>query len=547
MKRRVRVLMQTIWLVFCLQAGTVRAQLQTLWSGKRLLAEQRANLFARWQGESPFYGVLIEVPPDWSVHRAWALRFGHSPMALQIDTLVAGRFALQPARPITDPLVLCIEVTPGNPGVVFWQLAPLEPANAAATPTPSYTDRTQRLPLLVQPADLKNPQNHVLAVRHSTWTLPIADTLRRWLDLQHPFTLALWLKSTARDAVVLSTWSGEELQSYPLELVLDEAGFLRVYRGRPGLHQALITPHPIADGSWHHVTLTYDPVSGWSRLYLDGQRVDSLFSPEHTPIDPPEALVLGGRPASSITSVGFEGYVDVLVLDRRVWSPAQIRRRFRQADPPTDGFRFDFESPLPHLPQGLQRRRADLFFFEPLQHLRVLRADNGYVLLNWTCTDRQTRAFLVERSTNGRDFTAIARLPARCEGLPYTFQDPSPPEVPVLYYRIQQVLEGNVLYPSTVFKLGLAPIQTGRALLLGNFPNPFQGRTTIQYELHTSMPIRLSIWDLSGHEVRVLIDAVQAAGQYTLTFEAEDLPSGTYFLRLKTPEGVQTHKMILIR
>ncbi|MFO7315111.1 T9SS type A sorting domain-containing protein, partial [Rhodothermus marinus] len=196
---------------------------------------------------------------------------------------------------------------------------------------------------------------------------------------------------------------------------------------------------------------------------------------------------------------------------------------------------------------GLRRRRADLFFFEPLQHLQALNTDDGQVLLSWTCTDRQTRTFVVERSLDGRDFSVIARVPSDCSGPPFTFRDPSPPDAPVLYYRIQQELEGGVLYPSAVLKLGRASVQSGRALLVGNFPNPFQGRTTIQYELHEPMPVRLSIWDLSGHEVRVLIDAVQSPGRYTLTFEAADLPSGTYFLRLETPEGVQTHKMILVR
>ncbi|WP_369407558.1 T9SS type A sorting domain-containing protein [Rhodothermus marinus] len=311
------------------------------------------------------------------------------------------------------------------------------------------------------------------------------------------------------------------------------------------MHQGLITPRPVADGSWHHIALSYDPVSGWTRLYLDGRAVDSLYAPDVASIDPPEALALGGRLSQMETDFG--GLLDAIVLDRHAWSAAQVRRLFRRADPPADGLRLDFEAATLRLPPGMRRRRADLFFFEPLQHLQALSTDDGQVLLSWTCTDRQTRAFVVERSTDGRDFAMIARVPADCSGLPFTFRDPSPPDAPVLYYRIQQELEGGVLYPSAVLKLGRAPVQSGRALLVGNFPNPFQGRTTIQYELHEPMPVRLSIWDLSGHEVRVLIDAVQPPGQYTLTFDAADLPSGTYFLRLETPEGVQTHKMILVR
>lgn len=545
MRTRARVLMLAAVLASCLRAGTARAQLQALWSGERLQAGQTANLFARWEGTVPFYGTLLDVPPDWSVRRAWAVRPGRGPILLRLDTLAGGRFRLQPDRPIDGPLVLCIETTPGDPGLAFWQLTPLEPSDPAERKPEPRAAEVRRQALFVQPADTENPHNYVLAMRRGGRPLLVTDSLLRWLDLRHPFTVTLWLKSIDRDAVVLSTWRGDEQQAYPIELVLDAAGFLRAYRGRPGLHQGLITPRPVADGSWHHIALSYDPVSGWTRLYMDGRAVDSLYVPDVMPIDPPEALALGGRPGRVATE--FEGLLDVIVLDRRAWPAAQVRRRFRRADLPTDGLRLDFEAATLRLPPGLRRRRADLFFFEPLQHLQALNTDDGQVLLSWTCTDRQTRTFVVERSLDGRDFSVIARVPSDCSGPPFTFRDPSPPDAPVLYYRIQQELEGGVLYPSAVLKLGRASVQSGRALLVGNFPNPFQGRTTIQYELHEPMPVRLSIWDLSGHEVRVLVDAVQAPGQYTLTFEAADLPSGTYFLRLETPEGVQTHKMILVR
>ncbi len=541
MRTRTRVLMLAAVLAPCLWASMARAQLQALWSGERLQAGQAANLFARWEGAVPFYGTLLDVPPDWSVRRAWAVRPTRVALPLRLDTLADGRLRLQPDQPINGPLVLCIETIPGDPGLAFWQLTPLE----SPDPNEKRVVEVQRQALFVQPANTENPNNYVLSVRRGIQPLLVTDSLLRRLDLRHPFTVALWLKSTDRNAVVLSTWRGDEQQAYPIELVLDAAGFLRAYRGQPGQHQALITPRPVADGSWHHIALSYDPASGWTYLYLDGRAADSIFVPHIAPINPPEALTLGGRLGQLETN--FEGLLDVIVLDRRAWPAAQVRHFFRNASPPTDGLRIDFEAATLRLPSGMRRRRADLFFFEPLQHLQMLSTDDGQVLLSWTCTDRQTRAFVVERSLDGRTFSAIARTPADCKGLPFTFRDPSPPDAPVLYYRILQEVEGDVHYPSAVLKLGRAPVSSGRALLVGNFPNPFQGRTTIQYELHEPMPVRLSIWDLSGHEVRVLIDAVQAPGQYTLTFDAADLPSGTYFLRLKTPEGVQTHKMILVR
>ena len=74
-----------------------------------------------------------------------------------------------------------------------------------------------------------------------------------------------------------------------------------------------------------------------------------------------------------------------------------------------------------------------------------------------------------------------------------------------------------------------------RELMLGqNYPNPFNPETTIGFELPESSYVRLTVFDMVGAEVAVLVDGMQAAGRHTVTFHAEDLPSGTYVYRLMT-------------
>ncbi|MGI9174584.1 MAG: T9SS type A sorting domain-containing protein, partial [Rhodothermales bacterium] len=80
-----------------------------------------------------------------------------------------------------------------------------------------------------------------------------------------------------------------------------------------------------------------------------------------------------------------------------------------------------------------------------------------------------------------------------------------------------------------------------------NYPNPFNPSTTIGYELKEAQPVRLSIHDLLGREVAVLVDAYQAAGGYDVTFEAGDLPSGLYLYRLEAGKEVRTRTMTLMK
>jgi hypothetical protein len=55
------------------------------------------------------------------------------------------------------------------------------------------------------------------------------------------------------------------------------------------------------------------------------------------------------------------------------------------------------------------------------------------------------------------------------------------------------------------------------------------------------------VYDALGTEVAVLVNEAKRAGQYTLTWNAGGLPSGTYFYRLQAGEFTQTRKLILMK
>ena len=83
--------------------------------------------------------------------------------------------------------------------------------------------------------------------------------------------------------------------------------------------------------------------------------------------------------------------------------------------------------------------------------------------------------------------------------------------------------------------------------LAQNYPNPFNPMTTVAYTLGHTTHVRLQVFDLQGRLVQTLVNGLQAAGAYAVPFDAANLPSGTYFYRMETPEFVKARKMGLVR
>ena len=83
--------------------------------------------------------------------------------------------------------------------------------------------------------------------------------------------------------------------------------------------------------------------------------------------------------------------------------------------------------------------------------------------------------------------------------------------------------------------------------LFQNYPNPFNPSTTISFFLPEAMDVRLTLYDALGREVKVLMDdAMRASGEYTITFDASELTSGSYLYRLEGPEFVQSRMLTLV-
>jgi hypothetical protein len=80
-----------------------------------------------------------------------------------------------------------------------------------------------------------------------------------------------------------------------------------------------------------------------------------------------------------------------------------------------------------------------------------------------------------------------------------------------------------------------------------NFPNPFNPVTTLAYGLATPARVTIKVYDVSGREVRTLVDRDMEPGRYHATLDAAGLAGGVYFARMVAGDYVENKKLVLIK
>lgn len=83
--------------------------------------------------------------------------------------------------------------------------------------------------------------------------------------------------------------------------------------------------------------------------------------------------------------------------------------------------------------------------------------------------------------------------------------------------------------------------------LYQNYPNPFNPSTTIKYKISENSSVILKVYDVLGTEIKTLVNQKQPAGNYEVTFNANELTSGVYLYRLHTELFSLTKKMLYLK
>ena len=191
------------------------------------------------------------------------------------------------------------------------------------------------------------------------------------------------------------------------------------------------------------------------------------------------------------------------------------------------------------------------------------------VILKWTTSSEvNNHGFDIERSVNQ---TVWARLgfvagSGTTNSLSnYTFTDRSITTSGTYYYRLKQINnDGTYTYYNKaagdivkVFRNSALNLldnntegESGSATefsLNQNYPNPFNPSTIIAYSIPQSANVTMLVYNSIGQTVRVLENGFKNAGNYTVSFNATELPSGVYFYRIDAGQFSQIRKMMLLK
>lgn len=179
---------------------------------------------------------------------------------------------------------------------------------------------------------------------------------------------------------------------------------------------------------------------------------------------------------------------------------------------------------------------------------------SGGVELRWTtATEVNNYGFEIERAsaTGSRNWEKIDFVPGNGNSnspKQYIYKDNIGGDQSYIY-RLKQIdTDGSFIYSGELHVNSGAPASFE---LKQNFPNPFNPATMISYSLPAAGMVQLKIYSTTGEEVSALVNELQEAGSYQISFNGSGLASGTYLYRItvSSTAGIytQSRKMILLK
>ena len=79
------------------------------------------------------------------------------------------------------------------------------------------------------------------------------------------------------------------------------------------------------------------------------------------------------------------------------------------------------------------------------------------------------------------------------------------------------------------------------------YPNPFNPSTNIPYSVPDYSHISISVHDIQGKEIEKIVNEFKESGNYNITWSPNSLPSGVYFVKMNSLEGIQVKKILLLK
>ncbi len=176
--------------------------------------------------------------------------------------------------------------------------------------------------------------------------------------------------------------------------------------------------------------------------------------------------------------------------------------------------------------------------------------DGNNVTLHWiTATETNNKGFSIERSLiNSNVWSTIADLPGAgttTNQTSYSYTDGNLKSGTYLYRLKQTDYDGTLSYYNLTQQVEIG--RPAEFALYQNYPNPFNPETKISFSLPSSEIVTIKLYDITGAEIRTLINSKLEAGFHTLTLQAENLPSGLYLYSMQAGSFSASKKLMLLK
>ena len=172
------------------------------------------------------------------------------------------------------------------------------------------------------------------------------------------------------------------------------------------------------------------------------------------------------------------------------------------------------------------------------------------VQLSWqTASETSNAGFAIERRVQDGSWSQIGfREGAGTteQAQTYRFTDAEVPfEAEQVRYRLRQEdLDGTTtLSDEVTVELG-AP---STAQLHAPFPNPSAQQATVRFEMPRSTDVEIAVYDVLGRRVETIVNGQVPAGREQRAVQTDRLAPGTYFIRMRMGETVQTERLTIVR
>lgn len=169
----------------------------------------------------------------------------------------------------------------------------------------------------------------------------------------------------------------------------------------------------------------------------------------------------------------------------------------------------------------------------------------------WTTASESDNAYFSIARRSDADWTEVSHVPSignSSTGHNYHFLDGGLTNGLTYEYRLTAVdISGNAEILATTSVTPTAVAAPADYALEQNYPNPFNASTEIRYALKDAGHVKLTVFNATGQQVAVLVDADQSAAAHVARFDGTNLASGVYLYAISVNNFTAIRKMVLIK